>query len=476
LFKQQLEHTVRVLLRSTIFKQSLEYGGVMVGIVGIRDEGLGNSSWLVDLGDGSALVVDPRRDPRPYVSAAERLGVRLRLVAETHLHADFVSGGRELVHLAGARILASRGARLAFAHTPVSDGQEIDLGGLTLHVLATPGHTPEHVAFFLTDGSAPVALFSGGTLIVGGTARPDLIAPHQTEPLARAAWRSITERLLTLPDDLAVYPTHGGGSFCASGASGETSTTIGAERAGSPLLHVSGEDAFVDRLLGGLGSYPSYFLRLRDVNRAGPRIYGAETPSLRRLDVASAKGLVVAGGVIIDVRPVASYAAAHIPSSLSVELRDSFATWLGWLIDDPATPLAFVVDDDQDGDGLVRHCLGIGYEHVAGEISGGVQAWADAGLELASTPVLDQPIAGVTVLDVRQESEWKQGHVPGAVHIELGALADRAAEVPAAEVVAHCMHGQRSMTAASVLERAGRDDVVVFTGGPDQWTAGTASA
>ena len=448
----------------------------MVGIVGIRDEGLGNSSWLVDLGDGSALVVDPRRDPRPYVSAAERLGLRLRFAAETHLHADFVSGGRELAHATGATILASSDAKLAFPHTPVSDGEEIDLGGLILRVVATPGHTPEHVAFVLADGRTPVALFSGGTLIVDGTARPDLIAPDETEPLARAAWRSITERLLTLSDDLAVYPTHGGGSFCTSGASGEASTTIGTERAGNPLLQVSGEDAFVDRLLGGLGSYPGYFLRLRDVNRAGPRIYGVKTPSLRRLAVADTRDVVTAGGVVIDVRPVASYAAAHIPGSLSIELRDSFATWLGWLVDDLATPLAFVVDDGQDRDDLIRQCLGIGCEQIVGEISRGIQAWAEAGLELASTPMLDRPASGVTVLDVRQESEWRHSHVPGAVHIELGALADRAGEIPAGQVLAHCMHGQRSMTAASVLERAGRDDVAVFTGGPEQWLAGTATA
>jgi hydroxyacylglutathione hydrolase len=461
--------------RPHLFKQLFEYGCVVVEIVGIRDEGLGNSSWLADLGDGSALVVDPRRDPRQYLASARRLGLRLRFVAETHLHADFVSGGRELAHESGAQILASHAAQLAFGHRPVGDGQEIDLGGLTLRVVATPGHTPEHVAYVLADGCAPVALFSGGTLIVGGTARPDLIAPDQTQPLAHAAWRSITERLLTLPADVAVYPTHGGGSFCSSGASGEASTTIGAERVGNPLLQVSGEDAFVDRLLGGLGSYPGYFLRLRDVNRAGPRTYGVETPSLRRLDVTGTRDVVAAGVVVIDVRPVGSYAAAHIPGSLSIELRDSFATWLGWLVDDLATPLAFVVDDDQDRDDLVRQCLGIGYEHIAGEVSGGVQAWVDAGLDLASTPVLDEPASGVTVLDVRQESEWRQGHVPGAVHIELGALADRAAEVPAGRVVAHCMHGQRSMTAASVLERAGRGDIAVFTGGPDRWS-GDSSA
>ena len=447
----------------------------MVDVVGIRDEGLGNSSWLVDLGDGTALVIDPRRDPRPVLAAAERRGLRVRVVAETHLHADFVSGSHELAHVAGATILASRTAHLALPHTPVGDGDEVDLGGLTLRVLATPGHTPEHVAFLLADGGAPVALFSGGTLIVGGTARPDLITPEQTEPLARAAWWSITERLLPLPDAVAVYPTHGGGSFCATSVSGKATTTIGAERAGNPLLQVATEDAFVDRLLGGLGSYPGYFLRLRDVNRAGPPLYGIRTPPLRRLDVAAAREAVAAGGVVIDVRPAASYAAAHIPASLSIELRDSFATWLGWLVDDLATPLVFVVDDSQDRDDLVRQCLGIGYEHIAGEVAGGVRTWTDAGLDLVSTPVLDEPAADVVVLDVRQASEWRQGHVPGALHIELGSLTGRAAELPAGGVVAHCMHGQRSMTAASVLERAGRHDVAVFTGGPDQWTAGTGT-
>lgn len=449
---------------------------MVVEIVGIRDEGLGNSSWLVDLGDGSALVVDPRRDPRQYLATARRLGLRLRFVAETHLHADFVSGGRELAHESGAQILASGGAQLAFAHTAVGDGDGIAVGGLTLQVIATPGHTPEHVAYLLVDRDAPVALFSGGTLIVGGVARPDLIAPDQTEPLARAAWRSITERLLALPGDLPVYPTHGGGSFCVAGASGDTRTTIGAERTGNPVLQVADEDTFVDRLLSGLGSYPGYFLWLRDVNRTGPRIYGVETPPLRPLDAVAVSRIATSGGVVVDVRPIASYAASHIRGALSIELRDSFATWLGWLVDDLSTPLVFVVDDDQDRDALVRQCLGIGYEHIVGELSGGVQAWANAGHELASTPLLDVPADDVTVLDVRQESEWEQGHVPDAVHIELGGLGHRAGALPAGPVVAHCMHGQRSMTAASVLERAGRRDVAVFTRGPQQWTTAARPA
>jgi glyoxylase-like metal-dependent hydrolase (beta-lactamase superfamily II)/rhodanese-related sulfurtransferase len=434
----------------------------MLDTVGIRDEGLGNTSWLVPLGNGSALVIDPQRDPRPYLEVARRHNVRVRYAAETHLHADFVSGSRELGHATGARIVAPSGAHLAFDHQALRDGDALDLGGLTLQVIATPGHTPEHMAFVLADEQTPLALFSGGTLISGGVARPDLIAPDQTEPLARAAWRSITERLLALPDDLPVYPTHGGGSFCAPGVSGEASTTIGAQRADNPLLQSSSERAFVDALLGGLGSHPGYFLRMRDVNRAGPRLYGVDTPRLAKLDASDVDPILAAGGVIVDARPIAAFAAAHVPGALSIELGDGFATWLGWLIDDPATPLVFVLADHQDRDDLVRRCLGIGYERLAGELVG-------YSATTTSTTLVDQPVDGVTVLDVRQASEWRQDHVPGAQHIELGALARHASDIPAGPVVAHCMHGTRSMTAASVLERAGRSDVAVFTGGPRQW-------
>lgn len=436
----------------------------------IADPGLGNSAWLVDLGDGSALVVDPSRDPRGPIQAAEKRGLEIRWVAETHLHADFVSGARELDHLsAGVTRLAPAQSGLADGHQPVGDGDEVDLGGLTLRSLHTPGHTPEHVAYLLLDDGHPEALFSGGTLIVGGVARPDLISPASTEPLARAAWRSITERLLGLPDELAVYPTHGGGSFCSTGSGDQASTTIGAQRRTNPLLQVEDEDAFVDRLLGGLGSFPPYFLRLREVNRRGPRVYGTDTPTLEPLDASEVAVRLGDDAQLIDVRPIDRYADGHVASSLSIELRDSFATWLGWLVEDPDTPLVFVVDDDQERDDLVRQCLKIGYENLAGQLDGGIAAWQAAGHDTARTELTDTPPAGRTPLDVRQRSEWEAGHISGAAHVELGALPSRVEDLPDDELVTHCMHGQRSMTAASVLERAGRGDVSVFSGGPDQW-------
>src|SRR5215211_4052380 len=255
----------------------------MVAIVPVVDEGLGNSSYLVDLGDGRALVVDPVRDPTPYLDLAHRRRLRITHAVETHLHADFISGSRELA-AHGAHAVAARAAELRFPHQALDDQQELDLGGLVLRAVATPGHTPEHLAWLLLDAGRPLALFSGGALLVGGVARTDLIAPEQTEPLTRAAWRSL-QQLLTLPDDLPVYPTHGAGSFCSAPAGDRRWTTIGDERRTNPLLAAPDEDGFVKALLDGLGTYPTYFHHLREVNRAGPAVLGVPQPALPVLDL-----------------------------------------------------------------------------------------------------------------------------------------------------------------------------------------------
>ena len=255
----------------------------------VVNEGLGNSSYLVGLGDSGALVVDPERDPGGYLAAAKARGLTIAYAAETHLHADFVSGSRELA-ARGARVLAPAAGGTEFPHRGLRDGDEIGLGGLTLRALATPGHTPEHLAYLLLDGDRPTALFSGGSLLAGSVARTDLIAPGRTEELARALWRSLHERILCLPDGLPVYPTHGAGSFCAAPAGAERTTTIGAERAANPLLAAPGEDAFVRLLLGGLGSYPPYFLRLREVNRQGPALHGPGPAALAALTAEDVAG------------------------------------------------------------------------------------------------------------------------------------------------------------------------------------------
>lgn len=291
------------------------------------DEGLGNSAYVVDLGDGGALLVDPERDPRPYTGELDRRGLVPRWVVETHLHADFVSGGRELVAM-GAQLAAPVGSELAYPHRPLEDGEELDLGGLTLEVIAAPGHTPEHLAYLLRDGRRPVALFSGGTLMAGGVARTDLLSPEMTEPLARQAYRSIHQRLFTLPDELAVYPTHGAGSFCSAAPGGERTTTIGAEKAANPLLAGDpDEDAFVARLLDGYGSYPPYFLELRDVNRAGVEVHGSRPPALPRLSPDGVAQAMDDGAQVVDVREIAAFAAGHVPGAISNPWRAQFATW-----------------------------------------------------------------------------------------------------------------------------------------------------
>jgi len=432
------------------------------------DEGLGNSSYLLDIGDGRALVIDPERDPVPYLDAAGRRGLVIAYTAETHLHADFVSGSRELA-ARGARVIASAAGGLEFPHRGLGDGDEADLGGLTLRALATPGHTPEHVAYLLLDGTRPAGLFSGGSLLVGAVARTDLIAPDQTEVLARSLWRSLHERVLGLPDDLAVYPTHGAGSFCSAPAGAERTTTIGREKAASPLLAAPGEDAFVKLLLAGLGTYPAYFARLREINRRGPAVYGLEPPPLAALGADEVRRLVTAGAQLIDARPIDAFAEGHIQGAMSIELRDAFATWLGWLAA-PGRPLVFVLDDTQDRAGLVRQALKIGYENLAGELAGGMAAWTGPTRHIGLTGA--GQVSG-PVLDIRQDAEYSAGHIPGAAHVELGALATAEAPLGPGPLTVMCGHGERAMTAASLLAAAGHSDLTVAVGGPADWAAAT---
>jgi glyoxylase-like metal-dependent hydrolase (beta-lactamase superfamily II)/rhodanese-related sulfurtransferase len=432
------------------------------------DEGLGNSSYLVELGDGRALVVDPERDPGRYLAAAQAQGLIISHSAETHLHADFVSGSRELA-AHGAQVLAAAAGEIEFPHRGLHDGDEIDLGALTLQALATPGHTPEHLAYLLLDGGRPVALFSGGSLLVGAVARTDLIDPARTEELARALWRSLHERILPLPDSLPVYPTHGAGSFCAAPAGGERTTTIGAERAGNPLLAAATEDAFITLLLGGLGSYPPYFLRLREVNRRGPAVYGDAPGALAALTTEDVGRLIGSAGHVVDARPVTSFAAGHIPGATSIPLRPAFGTWLGWLTG-PDQPLAFVLEAGQDRADLVRQARGIGYEHLAGELAGGMPAWESAGLPVDRVRLVPAPEVSGQVLDVRQDAEYRSGHLPGACHIELGSLGEPA-QLGGEPLTVMCGHGERAMTAASLLARLGHEDLTVAIGGPGDWAA-----
>lgn len=439
------------------------------------DAGLGNSSYLVDLGGGRALAVDASRDLRALRRLAQARGLRVAYAADTHLHADFVTGALELADSDGAQVLASAAGRREYRHTGLRDGDEVDLGGLTLRVLATPGHTHEHIAYEVLDGPRAVGVFTGGSLLVGAAARTDLVAPERTEELARAQYRSL-QRLATLEDSVAVWPTHGAGSFCSAPPGARRTSTIGAERAGNALLRAGSQDAFVTALLASLGSYPAYFARLPQVNRRGP----APLPQpalLRALSAPEVAGLRAAGAEVIDVRPIADFAASHVPGALSIPLRDAFATWLGWLAS-PDRPLVVVRNAGQDPAEVLWQALKIGYDNLAGELAGGMAPWVEAGEPVATLPVLGaEAIAGLApatvVVDVRQDGEYAAGHVPGTCHVELGELARHPGALPTGPVVVMCGHGERAMGAASLLARTGRGAVAVLAGGPEDWAEAT---
>jgi rhodanese-related sulfurtransferase len=278
-------------------------------------------------------------------------------------------------------------------------------------------------------------------------------------------------RLAALPDPTAVWPTHGAGSFCSAPSGADRVSTIGREKAGNPLLRAPDAETFAARLLAGLGSYPAYFDRLGEVNRRGPELITVE-PALAPLDVPAVRRLLGDGAVVLDVRPVPDVAAGHLPGAVAIPLREQFATWLGWLLD-PDVPIVVVRNRDQHPADILWPARNIGYEAVAGELAGGVPAWAAAGGEVRTTRLVRPARVAGPVLDIRQGTEFAAGHLPGAVHIELGELDRHLDAVPDGPVTVMCSHGERAMTAASLLERAGRRDLAVLVGGADDWAEAT---
>lgn len=450
-------------------------GSTAVAPMTIVDEGLGNTCYLVDLGDGSALVVDPPRDLRTVLATAREHGLRIRFAADTHLHADFLSGAVQLAHEFDTTVLASAAGGRVFAHRGLGEGDQVDLGGLRLTALATPGHTDEHLSFLLGDGQRPVGVFTGGSLIVGSAARTDLLGPDRTEALTRAQFHSL-RRLGQLPARTAVWPTHGAGSFCSAPPGTARTSTIGQELATNPLLQLGDEDSFVGTLLASLGSYPDYFRRLTEINRRGPQVLDLQAPArLAPLSPSLVRTMRGDGVVVVDVRPVRDYAAGHVRGAVSIPLREQFATWLGWLVDGP---VVIVRGDDQDPAEIVWAAANIGFDTaggLVGELAGGVEGWAAAGYEVATTAMLAAAEVEPDrhqVLDVRQVAEVAVGHLPGVRHIELGLLSTEAVSPgggPDRGVVTMCGHGERAATAASLLEGQGHRDLAIVEGGPDDW-------
>jgi len=447
------------------------------------DEGLGNSSYLVASEEtGLAVAIDPQGDVDRYVQMAEGLGLRLTYALDTHLHADFVSGTRELAAQIDLRIGASAEAELAFDHVPLQEGDTISLGDLTIGVLVTPGHTPEHISFTVTPARSdvPTAIFSGGALIVGGAARTDLLGHDLTEPLARHLYRTIHHKLLRMPDEVTVYPTHGAGSFCAGPSTAERITTIGLERRQNPLVQATSEEAFVRLALSDLPSYPTYFQYMRPINQQGPRVLGG-IPVLEPLSPEAVRQQMMQGVAVVDTRTPHEFAAGHIPGAYGIPLAAPLITWAGWVVPF-GTPIILVADSAAQQEEAVRQFIRIGYDDLRGYLEGGMAAWEATNLPVTQVPVMpveelhrrlergDSP----NVLDVRQDAEWVAGHIPQAIHVEGGRLPTGELPLPKdSPVVVHCGHGDRSTVGISVLERRGYRNLVLLDGGFAAWeTAG----
>jgi glyoxylase-like metal-dependent hydrolase (beta-lactamase superfamily II)/rhodanese-related sulfurtransferase len=446
--------------------------------------GLGDSSYLLASGR-EAVLVDPQRDAWRFVDAARRRGWRIRYVLETHVHNDYLSGALETRAATDAEIVAPARGRYEFEHLAVDEGDSVEIGGLSMTAWATPGHTPEHLAWVVTDverGETPVAVFSGGSLLVGSVGRTDLLGPALTDALTRDQQRSL-RRLAELPASTRVLPTHGAGSFCSAGPAGvERATTIAAEDFANPAFRLADADPeeFRSEALAGLGRVPAYYAHMASINRRGPRVLGRLIlPDA--LDPAGFEAKAAGGATIVDARNRIAFVAGHIRGSLNIELAaGSFAGYVGWLVPF-AEPVLLVLPDTPDALAeATTELVRIGYERVPGWLEGGVDAWAASGRQLASyettsmRTLAQERAAGSNddvLLDVRQPIEWQtEGVVPGSRQIFVADLADRVGELPSgAAVTVFCRSGHRAAMAASILERAGRPVRLVAEGGAPAW-------
>jgi hydroxyacylglutathione hydrolase len=438
----------------------------MPEVVTIQTPALGDRSYLIH-DDSLAVVVDPQRDIGRVLSAAESCGARITHVLETHIHNDYVTGGLALASQTGAAYVVAASEDVSFERMPVREDDQISTGSMTVTVMHTPGHTPGHLSYLASDADGKaVAVFTGGSMLYGAVGRTDLISPEQTEPLTRAQYRSV-RRLAELPDDVAVYPTHGFGSFCSATPTSGTSSTIGNERQVNVALR-SDETAFVEELIAGLNAYPRYYAHMGPLNRRGPQAAGPSRPA--RADAAELRRRINAGEWIVDLRGRRAFARVHIAGTISIELGDPFSTYLGWTI--PwGVPLTVIGDHPEQVAEAQLQLTRIGIDHIAAAATGPTEVLAPGG-DISGYRVTDfSALAaewdrpGMVVLDVRRPDEWQRSHLSQAVHIPFWELEQRTAEVPAGQVWVHCASGFRASIGASILDRAGREVVYI----DDDW-------
>lgn len=435
-------------------------------IVGVRTPGLGDATYLVTY-EGLGLIIDPQRDVDRFLDHMANADAEVRWVLETHLHNDYVSGGVVAARRSGAELVLPAAAAPEYRHTPAFHLEEIGDARLSIRPIHTPGHTPEHTSYMLMVEGEPVAVFSGGSLLVGSAGRPDLLGMGRADSLARLQYQSV-QRLADLPDHVGLYPTHGEGSFCTVSGAGQATSTIGDEKKTNPVLAYPDEDSFVAGELAVLQPYPSYYRHMGPANLAG----GEPLPRLD-LPVLDAGAVADMGDEVqvVDIRSRQEFATGHIPHSLGIELRDDFGVWVGWLVD-LNRPLVLVADPTQDVDEARIQLGRIGYDDLRGVLYG-MAAWRAGGRPVASFDTLDlgrfsTAVAdGAWTLDVRAPYEWDEGHIDGSHHAYVPDIRahDFGGLEAGDEIFVACATGYRANIAAGILEQRGLRPVVLTDGG-----------
>jgi glyoxylase-like metal-dependent hydrolase (beta-lactamase superfamily II)/rhodanese-related sulfurtransferase len=443
---------------------------------------LAHASYLIG-SEGEAAVVDPQRDVDQYIQEAEANNLKIKYIIETHLHADFVSGHRELAARTGAEIVFGREAGATFNHRPVKDGDELTIGRVRLRVLETPGHTPESICVLVIDAEVsnePQKILTGDTLFIGDVGRPDLAGGKGYTPQTMAAmlYESLHGKLLKLEDSVEVYPAHGAGSMCGKNLSKETSSTIGQQRKLNYALQTMSKEEFVSLMTTDLPEAPAYFAKDAEINRTGAAPL-TELPKLSAMSPLEVSEAAQQGSVILDVRSAGDFGAGHVPGSLNIGLGGQFASWAGSLI--PLTSsIVIIADSEEQAVEAQMRLARVGLEKVKGYLAGGVYAWAQAGLDTAAVPQISvgelkdliNEQSNLQVVDVRRPAEYQSGHAPRAISAQLAKLSDTLPTLnlnPGQPTAVICAGGYRSSAATSIFQQAGFTNLFNVTGGTTAW-------
>ncbi|MBZ8178852.1 MBL fold metallo-hydrolase [Oscillatoria salina] len=448
----------------------------------IKTEGLAQLSYLVgDDSAGVAAIIDPRRDVDIYLEKARVAGVRITHIIETHIHADFVSGSHELQARIGAKICGGKSLDYQFELQQLTQGDEIELGKVKLQVLHTPGHTPEHITLQVFDaqqGEQPFGIFTGDTLFNLDVGRPDLSGTGTEKELASKLYHSLFDVLVPLGDRVEVYPCHGAGSACGKSIGDRAQSTIGNERIFSDAFQKRSEAEFIDWILGDLPEAPRYYFRLKKVNAQGAKVTGC-VPTLQPLSPADFQAAMEdENTLVIDTRSMLAFGGGHIPGAINIGFGSSFTNWIGWIID-ADKKLLLVTEDTHDVTLVTDYLYRIGYDNLFGYLRNGMSSWSKAGLPLQhlgewSVHELNEHLEQVTVLDVRSDSEYAKGRIPGAKHIYVPHLEENFEKLDKTQAIAtYCGSGYRASIAASLLEKNGFENVINIPGSWSAWkTAG----